>query len=87
MLMVVLLQMEYPFSDLHIIFGRKHIDGVSAHMHSVLRFHHRHRGIFSEYISQETPVIRGQMLYDSKSHSCIHREKCQKLLERLKSSR
>ena len=86
-LVVVLLQMQHILLDLHIVFGRKHVDRVLAHMHAVLGLEHRHGGIFPEDIREQASVIGREVLNDYKSHTGVRRQKCQELLQRLQSAR
>ena len=58
MLMVVLLQPQHIVLNLHVIFGRKHIDRIFSHMHSFFGLKNRHSGIFPKDIRQQTSVIR-----------------------------
>ena len=80
MLVVIFVKMKNIFLDFHIVFGRQHVDCIFADMHTVLDFQYRHRGIFAQDIRQKTAVVRRKMLNHNKSHACIGRKKCQKLL-------
>ena len=79
--MVVFMQMQDAALNLHVIFGREHINRVFAHMHALLGLHHRHGGIFSQNIREKTAMIGRQMLNDHKSHAGVRGKKSQKLLK------